>query len=244
MKRTVLILLTGAVAGYAAGWWFHKETTRERMPEGILTSVPEGEGWQNLLSEPWLNRWSNTEDDEDIFEISDGMLHIYGISVKLRYAGLKDDIWDDFDLHVEYNLAPGTNSGIFLRWPADTDAHRGFEIQVLDDHGQEPSPIRSGAIYDVVSPMFNMSFPAGEWNSMDISVRGDHVVVVHNGWKVVDTNLGQMTMPIGKFDVPFAEYAKEGYITFQDHGGEVWYRNIYIRDAAPETTAEEEPEAS
>lgn len=232
MKRIVIWALPALVAGYALGWYVHHETARDRMPAGTPTPAPTDDGWQDLLSEPWLDRWSNTEDDEDIFEITDGMLHVYGASItKLRYAGIRDRAWGDFDLHLEYKLAPGTNSGVFLRWPMDNDEHRGFEVQILDDHGLEPSVNRSGAIYDVVAPMFNMSLPAGEWNSMDISVHGDRVVVVHNGWKVVDTELSRMTMPIGKFDVPFAEYEQEGYITFQDHGGEVWYRNVYIREA-------------
>ncbi len=80
--------------------------------------------------------------------------------------------------------------------------------------------------------------PAGEWNSYDILVEGSRVVVVHNGWKIIDADLEKMTMPIGKFDVPFAEYAREGYLTFQDHGGEVWYRNILIREISSSRTAE------
>lgn len=233
--RTALYIVTAATVGYLLGWYLHHETARDRMPSGTVTAVPAGEHWQDLLSEPWVGRWSNTEDDAEIFEIADDMLHIYGVSkTKLRYAGLKDDVWGDFELHAEYKLAPGTNSGIFLRWPATHDDHRGFEVQVLDDHGLEPSVNRSGAIYDVVAPMFNMSNPAGEWNSLDITVRGSHVVVIHNGWKVVDADLGRMTMPIGKFDVPFADYAREGYLTFQDHGGEAWFRNIYIRELPPQ----------
>lgn len=230
MRRAILYALIGAIAGYALGWFWHAEIARDRMPTGTPTTAPAGDDWQDLLSGPWIEQWSNTEDQEDIFEIADGMLHLYGVSkTKLRYAGLKNHVWGDFDLHVEYKLAPGTNSGIFLRWPAENDEHRGFEIQVLDDYGLEPSVNRSGAVYDVLSPMFNMSAPAGQWNSLDIGAHGSHVVVVHNGWKVVDADLSLMTMPIGKFDVPLADYEREGYIAFQDHGGEVWYRNVFIR---------------
>lgn len=231
MKRIVLYTLIAAVVGYGIGWYWHADSPRNRMPSGTLTAAPAGDGWHDLLSEPWAERWSNTIDDEDIFQVSENMLHIYGVSwTKLRYAGLKEDLWHDFELHFEYRLVPGANSGIFLRWPANTDEHRGFEIQLIDDHGLEPNVNRSGAIYDVVSPMFNMSRPAGEWNSMDIRVQGDRAVVMHNGWKVVDADLSLMTMPIGKFDTPFAEYATEGYIAFQDHGGEAWFRNVYLRE--------------
>ena len=77
--------------------------------------------------------------------------------------------------------------------------------------------------------MFNMSRPAGEWNSYDISVRGREVIVVMNGWTVVHTDFDKMTKPLGKFETPYAQMPLEGLFALQDHGGEVWYRNILIK---------------
>ena len=57
------------------------------------------------------------------------------------------------------------------------------------------------------------------------------VTVTVNGWKVIDTDFAQMTQPIGKFKTPYAEMPKAGRIALQDHGGELWYRNIVIRRA-------------
>jgi len=89
--------------------------------------------------------------------------------------------------------------------------------------------LKTGSLYDVACPMFNMARPAGEWNSYDISVQERRVVVHVNGWKVLDTDLARMTMPIGKFPIAFAELPLEGMIALQDHGGEAWFRNIWIR---------------
>jgi hypothetical protein len=71
-----------------------------------------------------------------------------------------------------------------------------------------------------------MSFPAGQWNSYDITVQGTEVKVEMNGWLIIHTYLDKMTTPLGKFSVAYASMSKEGYLLLQDHGGEVWYRNI------------------
>lgn len=241
-KRSIALLMAAVfTGGYLVAYFIHREVTRDRMPAGAPTEAPSGEGWIDLFAEPYAERWTNPDDDVEVFTLTDGTLHILGASVtELRYAAIPDAVWKDFELHIEYKLAPGANSGMFLRWP-DTDLHRGFEVQMLDDFGEEPSAIRTGAIYDVVTPMYNMSRPAGEWNSIDVRAVGPLIEVWVNGWKVIDTNLDQLTMPVGKFDVPFAEYAREGYIALQDHQTEAWFRNFYIRpisDQASEAESE------
>ncbi len=204
-------------------------------PEGAPTAAPTGEGWINLLSEEEIPLWKNITDDMDIFEIKDGELHIFGRTLtKLRYAGYTGRAFSDFELHLEFKVTRRANSGLFLRVLENDPVRRGFEVQVIDDHGKPPTLTGSGAIYDAVSPMFNLARPAGEWNSYDISARNGHIVVHMNGWKVIDVNFDQMTKPVGKFTLPFAELPREGLIALQDHGGEVWYRNVFVRpfDAA------------
>jgi hypothetical protein len=61
---------------------------------------------------------------------------------------------------------------------------------------------------------------------------GRNVVVFVNGWKVIDTDFGYLNEPVGKFKAPFADLPLDGYVMLQDHGGEVWFRNIYVRRAA------------
>ncbi|MBI1318740.1 MAG: DUF1080 domain-containing protein [Candidatus Hydrogenedens sp.] len=205
------------------------EDTKPR-PVGQVTPVPESDGWVDLLDAEHASFWRNVTDQLDIFEIADGMLHIYGKTITpLRYAGYTGERFGDFDLHLEFKVAPGANSGVFIRKQPGDDTLRGFEVQVLDDHGQQPTRHTSGAMYDIMTPMYNMSKPAGEWNSYDISTRGQVVAIYMNGWLVGYTDLGMMKTPLGKFSFPFAELPLEGTLALQDHGGEVWYRNIRIR---------------
>jgi len=237
-RRTVLAFAAGLAAagliwfaaGIAKGWM------RGPRPVGQPTASPEGAGWINLLDAGHASNWHNITDDKDIFEIRDGTLHIYGRTIHpLRYVGYTGEEFDDFELHLEFKTVSRANSGLFLRAQPKDPVYRGFEIQILDDFRKPPSNHGTGAVYDVVTPMFNVTRPAGEWNSFDVEVRGKLLTVAVNGWKVVDTDLGLLKQPVGKFKIPFSQLPLAGHVMLQDHGGEVWFRNILIRPvAAPE----------
>lgn len=230
LKRTAgLFFLAVAVLVIAGVVAFHLLWRIGPVPQGEPTPRPEGAGWIDLLDEAHAAGWANVTDDKDIFELENGMLHIYGRSLlPLRYVGYRPETFGDFDLHVEFKMTRHANSGVFLRANPSDPVNRGIEIQVQDDYGKRPNKNRCGAVYDVVTPMFNMARPAGEWNSYDISLRGPELEVVMNGWLIVHTDLSKMTNPIGKFPVPLSELSTTGLLAFQDHGGEVWYRNILI----------------
>lgn len=232
-KRSKKVILAGAFAALLVtvawvGWKLAMPA--DPVPRGLPSPRPEGAEWEDLLSEKNGPKWHNLTDDSAIFAMEDGVLHIFGRSLyPLRYVAFGEEKLGDFELHLEFKVAPGANSGVFLRAQPNDPVARGFEVQVLDDHGDPPHKNGSGAIYDVVTPMFNLAHPAGEWNSYDITVRGDEVVVVLNGWKVIDTDLGQMTEPLGKFSIAYAQLPKDGLLMLQDHGGEVWYRSILLK---------------
>jgi hypothetical protein len=236
-NRRILLYFALVFVGIAIGLaipTLHEEVEVKPLPVGILTPVPEGEDWVNLLDEEHRLGWGNINDDTEIFEISGDSIHIPGKSLgKLRYVGYETENLGNFELHVEAKISPRGNSGIFLRQQPNDPVYRGFEIQVQDDYGHPPSRNTTGAIYDVVTPMFNMSFPAGKWNSYDISLNHDRVQIIVNGWKVVDTDLSKMDTPLGKFEVAYNAIPLEGTLAFQDHGSEAWYRNIYLKKLPP-----------
>jgi len=200
----------------------------ERMPVGSPTPAPSGSEWVALLEGEHEEHWENVSDNQDIFKIEDGILHIPG-QTNTRYIAYTQQAFEDFELHVEFRLANSTNSGVFIRSSLEDPVFAGMEIQVIDDHGSWPSNQGSGSLYDVATPMFNLSLPAGEWNSMRIRCEGATLTVHMNGWKVLEVDLDLLTMPVGKFDTPLAELPRDGYLLLQDHGGEIWYRNILIK---------------
>lgn len=224
---SVKCLLLAALFGMTACAWAEEDEV-VRVPEGQPTARPTGEGWVDLLSGENAKDWKNVTDDQTVFTIEDGVMHVLGVK-DTQYFAYMAETWGDFEMHVEFKTTPDANSGVFFRTNPDNPVYAGMEIQVYGDFGVAPHRNGCGSLYDIATPMFNMVRPNGEWNSYDITFEGDHLVVVFNGWKVLDLDIGQMTMPIGKFDTPLAELPKTGHVVLQDHGQEVWYRNLVVR---------------
>ena len=215
-----------AVSGIAVA---KEEEEEERLPVGAMTPAPEGDGWINLFSAENAGKWENVTDKlEGFFSIEDGVFHVPG-KKPTRYIAWLGESFADFELHVEFKVATGANSGVFFRTDPKDPVQGGMEIQVYGDYREPPQKHSSGSLYDIATPMFNMAVPEGEWNSYDIRFVGSELEVVYNGWKVLDLDVALMTLPVGKFDTPLAEMPREGHILLQDHGGEVWFRNLLIR---------------
>ncbi len=249
IRLLVSLLMLLAAISYVVSGIDYFEPWKPK-PSGSVTAVPQGAGWTDLLGADNAPQWKNLAGAQS-FEIKDGMLHI-PLSphpfISLKYATFTKQTFGDFDLHLEFKLGDTPwwtmipyailspqmhgNSGVFLRVPKGESALRGFEVQVVGDYGWPPCKTGTGSIYDVVTPMFNMARPVGEWNSYDISTRGTKVTVTVNGWRVIDTDFAQLTAPVGKFATPYSQLPLEGQIALQDHGGELWYRNIKIRTAS------------
>ncbi len=201
----------------------------ERIPQGTCTERPAGEGWLDLFSGENAADWKNVTDKAgDVFSIEDGVFAAHG-KKPTRYIAWMKRPFADFELHVEFKVSAGANSGLFFRTAPEDPVQGGMEIQVMDDHGAAPNKHGCGSLYDVATPMFNTALPTGQWNSYDLTCRGSQVRVVLNGWKVLDLDLAMMTEPIGKFDTPLAELPASGHIVLQNHGGDVWFRNLLLR---------------
>lgn len=164
----------------------------------------------------------------DAWQVKDGMIECTGYEdYWLRYE--KEQL-ENFVLRLQVKMTPKTNSGIVIH-AAEVGVpwHSGFEVQILEDHGQRPNKHGMGAIYDVVTPMYSQAKPAGEWNDMEVTCMGTKVQVVVNGLKVVDTDFGKMTCPIGKYRIPYSQLPAKGYLCLQDHGHKLWFRNVRVK---------------
>jgi len=147
--------------------------------------------------------------------------------------------YGDFVLDLEFKVAKGTNSGIFIR-TANTrnPVQTGIEIQVLDSYGKAQLGKHDvGAIYDCVAPTKNTSRKPGEWNHMVITCQGPRIQVELNGEKISEADLDKWTTPNknpdgskNKFKTAYKDMARKGHIGFQDHGKPVWYRNVKLKE--------------
>lgn len=138
--------------------------------------------------------------------------------------------FDNFKLEAEFNVAPKSNGGIYLRGR--------YEMQVLDDAGEPLSrdqsrpggPIRAGtpqsqmAIYGRTSPSVNASKPAGEWQTVEIILVGNRVTVTLNGKKVHDNAVIE-GITGGALD---ANELEPGPIMLQGDHGKVAFRKVIV----------------
>ncbi len=146
--------------------------------------------------------------------------------------------YGDFTIELEYKTPEDrANSGVFIRTADVNDpVQTGIEIQVGNWPADRPASRGGvGGIYDLVAPARNAHKP-GAWNRYAITCKGSRIKVVLNGVTTAEADLNQWTEarknPDGspnKFRRPLKEFARKGYIGFQDHGSPVWYRNISIK---------------
>jgi hypothetical protein len=145
--------------------------------------------------------------------------------------------YGDFILDVEVKVSPRCNSGIFFRTDPKNSVQGGFEIQVMDTTGKKKLGKHDhGALYDALAPSANPAKPRGQWDRFVIKCQGPKVTVSINGKQVVTANLDRWTTgnrnPDGsrnKFRTALKDLPRTGHIGFQDHGQDVWYRNIYLK---------------
>ncbi|MCL1919835.1 MAG: DUF1080 domain-containing protein [Kiritimatiellaeota bacterium] len=86
--------------------------------------------------------------------------------------------FEDFNLKTEVNMAKNGNSGIYLRGI--------YEIQMADTHGRGVDCHNMGALYGRITPTVAAEKPAGEWQTVDITLCDRHVTVILNGQKIID----------------------------------------------------------
>jgi len=122
----------------------------------------------------------------------------------------------DFKLHLEFNVAPKSNSGVYLRGR--------YEIQIQDDYGKPAESHFIGGVYGVVDPLVNAARKAQEWQSYDITILGRWVTVVLNGRTVIDSK----EIPGITGGALRSREGEPGPLMLQGDHGDVFFRNIVL----------------
>ena len=213
-------------------------TAQEQASEPVETSDEE---WADLLAGNDLTDWEMYSQDElEGWELVDGELRASGAGWDAEKDLITKEDYTDFELELEWKIAPGHSSGIFYLVPKD-GVHQIYELapeyQVMDDAGWdsplEPNQLTAGN-YAMHAPEGAGPRPVGEWNTTRIVVRQPRVEHWLNGTKVVDYELGSKDWKARKAAGKWAEVddyalANSGRVGLQN-AGEVTYRNIRIRE--------------
>jgi len=135
----------------------------------------------------------------------------------ISYGNLRTKAqFEDFNLKLEVNVGRRENSGVYLRGI--------YEVQVTDSFGRELDSHNMGGIYSRITPRVNAEKPAGQWQTMDITLVDRHVTVRLNGTTIID-NEPLLGCTGGAL---WSDEFKPGPIYLQgDHTG-VKYRNIVL----------------
>ena len=153
------------------------------------------------------------------------------------YVSYYDQKFSNFVLACDFKVTKDCNSGIFIRTGNPKDpVQSGFEIQIFDSYGKQPSKHTCGAFYDSVAPSKEMSKPAGEWNHIEITADKNVIKVNLNGEQIIDVNLDQYTEPgknvdgsKNKYKLAIKDFPREGYVGLQNHQHDVWFKNVKIK---------------
>ena len=211
------------------------------------------QGWRGYGKDNIPSRWS-VEDGCIKFTGSGGGEAQTGEGGDLLFAHK----FKNFILEMEWKVSKGGNSGIFYLAQEIKNANGNYEpmylsapeCQVLDNVNHPDAMLgkdgnrQSSSLYDMIPAKPQNSNPAEEWNKVRIMVYKGTVVHTQNGENVVEYHLWtpQWTdmLQASKFSAERWPMGfellnncggenHEGYIGIQDHGDNVWYRNIRVK---------------
>ncbi len=197
-----------------------EEAGFEAGADGLLAlgANARGDGWIDLLADG-LEAWEASGTSEG-YRVDAGVL-----SIPAKGGGqlaTRAD-FEDFRLRLDFSLAKGANSGLFLRAARDgtNPAYSGCELQLLDDHhweelsGDELKDWQfTASLYGAV-PAGNRDVlrPPGEWNTLEVLCVGQRLAVALNGRTLYDVDTHALEV-----EPPFAQRATSGFLGLQRYG--------------------------
>jgi hypothetical protein len=239
-KKTVLNLIVGSAMLYACGG------NQDKVVEAAF-EVPQSE-WISLFDGESFQGWSKYGGGPvgAAWKIQDGAIYLDASNKDEWQAGDGGDIvtneeFGDFHFQVEWKIAKNGNSGImFFVHESPEYAYpwmTGPEMQVLDNDGHPDAKIRThraGDLYDLIESSEETVKPVGEWNLAEIIAKDGNLELYLNGVMVVATTMwteewDEMVANSKFKDMPGFGKFQKGKIALQDHGDEVWFRNIRIK---------------
>src|SRR6187399_1717726 len=205
-----------------------KEDIKKETSINALTDEEKKDGWQLLFDGTSTKGW-----------------HKYGDTATgsaWKIDSVTNDEYDNFDLKLEWKIDTCGNSGIIIFITEDTAKYTwgwqtGPEMQILDNKCHPDTAYithRAGSLYDLITVSKETVKPALEWNQVEIKSLNGKLDFWLNGENVVSTTMWddnwKKMIAGSKFKAhPDFGTVKKGKLGLQDHGNNVWFRNIKIK---------------
>lgn len=245
MKRIILYM---AACGFVAC-----NSTKTTMNSTNSATAEGDNGWISLFDGKTFNGW-HTYGKTTVgksWKIDNGAIHLDAAAKKgyqTEEGGdiVTNDEFENYDLKLEWKISEKGNSGIIFFVHEEPSKfsetwNTGPEMQVLDNGtptrpGHSDSKLythRAGDLYDLLASKEAVK-PTGEWNQVELIANKGKLDFYMNGVHSLSTTMWNDTwkqmIAISKFkDMPGFGTYKKGKIALQDHGNDVWFRNIKIK---------------
>jgi len=216
-----------------------------------LSPAEKADGWKLLWDGRTFNGWRGAKLDhfpKNGWEIRDGVLVVLpGNGGESANGGdiVTTRRYRNFMLKVDFKITKGANSGI--KYFVDTELNKGegsaigCEFQILDDenHPDAKKGVKGnrklGALYDLIPVADSKPFLRYDFNTAMVVVNGNHVEHWLNGVKLLEYErnnaMWNALVAYSKYrNWPNFGNAEEGFILLQDHGDEVYFKNIKIKE--------------
>jgi hypothetical protein len=214
-----------------------------------LSPTEKDSGWEILFDGKSTDKWHNygKQNVGNEWKIEDGVLHL-DASAKDKEGGdlVTNEEYGNFDLKLDWKISEKGNSGIIFYVHEDAAKYpetyqTGIEMQILDNGtptrlGQPDGKLythRAGDLYDLLASK-EVAKPLGQWNQVEIKSVNGKLDFYMNGVHTLSTHIWddnwQKMVAISKFKkMPDFASFKKGKIALQNHGDDVWFRNIRIK---------------
>ena len=226
MKRILVMLL---MLGLCIGWSQEKKGRKGRggAAPNTLTAEEQQQGFELLFDGKSLDKFDVAPGQEKIFHVVDG-----AIKTDSSGAGgtlLTKENYANFIIKAEFRASPEVNSGIMLRNPRPGASGskkggggQGYELQIRDkDPGNySGGSFLTGSIVNVAKAPADAKIKPGEWNTVECTVDGDHMVVIYNGRTVADGHDSKLTNGAVGLQLAHPEDAR---------GADIEFRNLKVK---------------
>lgn len=216
MRKILPTLILVVLVASSLAWFSCRQ---QEEPQAEAEAGTSSEGWIDLFNGTDLGGWHLRQaDGPNGWKVENDVY----VNAPPSTDIMTDEEYYDFQLHLEFNIAPGSNSGVYMRDK--------YEVQILDSYGKPIADNSCGALYRRIPPATNAARPTGEWQTYEITFIGQRLTVDHNGIRVLDN------VDVGPKGTGAASERDDGPgpLRLQGDHGLISFRDVRIRPLSSE----------